>query len=572
MVAIGRQGDGSMKLGRRPTLFILVATILLNLLLRYPSSDHETGVDSIFIHALSGSIYDHGHAAWILNPLSYLGWYPLSYPSAGPFLFAATSSVTGMNLEGSILLISFMLGPLGILSAFMMAREVRHGETLAVVVALLYGLAPRFLVFTIWSASTRALFMSLLPIFTWSILVSYRRPSKLSYGMLVVSTLLLTATHRLAILLAVVFVAFIVAIVLVQGARLLRTLFPQSLLRESVRRGFPYVALGAVVAMIAGMMIATDVLQEYSQGEIASGSAPSIEILNLMVSLARSSGFALALMPVGLVVLTRQKNKRITEPFLAAVSIGLVPTLLLRVYTGFYILPFLAILGGLGFIGIMKLLRRHKRLGKLGGVVLVAVIVAFSGLVLNIELSQSTQISTQTYDTGLYVRGNGLGGTLVATDGLMGIQVGAISGNGLLPVGGAGTTFQSPELLAYGFYKASDVDSAISRIPLLGLTIDSDSLWSVSNIQAEQDWVTILNSRFGQIPMDLRTRYQPTYYLEGKAQAGTYLAFGNTYCSALGQSVHEQGYTVYDNGQETLWWLGVPASPLGMGIVPKPCG
>src|SRR5256712_12896026 len=106
---------------------------------------------------------------------------------------------------------------------------------------------------------------------------------------------------------------------------------------------------------------------------------------------------------------------------------------------------------------------------------------------------------------------NCFGRTLVATDGLIGIQVGAISGNGLLPVGGAGTTFRSPERLAYGFYKGSEVGSAISRIPLLGLTIDSDSLWSVPNIQAEQDWVTILNSPFGQIPMDLRPRYQPAY-------------------------------------------------------------
>jgi len=45
-----------MKLGRRPTLAIMAALILFNVLLRYPRSEHEVDVDSFFIHALSGAI------------------------------------------------------------------------------------------------------------------------------------------------------------------------------------------------------------------------------------------------------------------------------------------------------------------------------------------------------------------------------------------------------------------------------------------------------------------------------------------------------------------------------------
>jgi len=37
-----------MKLGRRPTLAIMAALILFNVLLRYPRSEHEVDVDSFF--------------------------------------------------------------------------------------------------------------------------------------------------------------------------------------------------------------------------------------------------------------------------------------------------------------------------------------------------------------------------------------------------------------------------------------------------------------------------------------------------------------------------------------------
>lgn len=561
-----------MKLGRRTTICLIGAVVAFNMLLRYPRSEHELGVDSIFVHVLSAAIVGDGYAEWVLNPLSYFGWYPLSYPSAGPFLLASTTFASDLNLEASILLVSFLLGPIGILGAFLMAREVRNDNLFAVTVALLFGLAPRFLIFTMWSASTRNLFMALLPIFIWAILASYRRPSRVTYGLLAVSLILLTATHRLAILLAVVLIAFVVASIFVVGMRLLRKLFPRALLRDSVRRSSPYLALAAIALIVAAMIVSTDVLQEYSQGELASGSEPSIQIANLSVSLARSAGFALVLVPLGLIVLARQKNKRISEPFLAATFIGLVPTLLLRTYTGFYILPFLAIFGGLGFIGIFAILRRYPRILKVVGVVTLAIIIGFSGYVLEVEIDRSTQIPGTTYGTGIYVRQHSMDGTFVTNEGFMGIRVAAISGGKVLPIGGAGTTFQSPELLVHHFFTVEEVNSRIVRISIQEVTIESDSLWVATGIQAELDWVEILNSPYGQVPTDLQARYQPAYYLEIKAQAGKYLAYGNIYCSNLGNSVQSNAYLLYDNGLEILWWLQAPNSASEPGTPTRMCG
>ncbi len=561
-----------MKLGRRTTLALLSAIILLSLILRYPRSDHEAGVDSFFVHVLAQTIVSDGYAKWTLNPLSYFGWYPLSYPSTGPFLLASTTSVTGLPLEGAILIASMLLGPVGILGAFLMAREFRDEPLFALVVALLYGLAPRFLSFTLWSASTRSLFMALLPIFVWALLANYRNRSLPRYSVLAVSFTVLAATHRLAVLLLVVFLAFLVAAIVFVMLRISRMYFPRLVLHNSFRRAAPHVALVSIVLIASVMLFGTNVLRQYTKGELLSGTEPQIQLLNLMVSIARSSGFALPLTLVGLVVLSRQRNKTIREPFLALAFLGLIPTLLLRDYAGFYILPLLALLGGLGFLGVVELFRKRPRLFKASAAILTLVVAGFSTYVLNVEIARSTHIDAETYDTSLYAKLLSTPDTFVANEGLTGIQVAAISGVHVLPVGGAGTTFQSPELLSYGFYSGDEVNAGIARVSIQELTIESDSLWVVPNIQAEQDWVQILQSGNGAIPPPLATRYAPAFLLELNTVPGQFLAYNNVYCSELGLWAHSSAYQVYQNSRESIWWIG---SPEAVGMSPggsRRCG
>ena len=550
-----------MQLSRKVTLTLLAAILTFNLLLRYPRGGHEIGVDSFFIHALTGSIVSNGHAKWTLSPASYFGWYPLSYPSAGPFLLASLSVTTGEPLEASILVMSTLLGPIGILGAFMMAREFRRDNMLAVGVALIYGVAPRFLTFTMWTASTRNLFMALLPFLIWALLLNYRRKTA-AHGLLLGLTLtILAATHRLVILVIAVILAFLLAIIVLLVMRVLRIRLPKIVLQNVARKWTPYLTLALVAAISVGMLAGTNVLEEYSQGELGSGSSLSVQIMNLGVSIARSAGLALPLVLVGLVVITRQRNKTIGEPFLALTLLALVPTLSLRQYTGFYILPFLSIFGGLGFVGIVRAIRKKPTLATVTAVSLVLAISAFSAYVLNVELDRETAIEDHTYSTALYIRSMNAPGTMIANEGLTGVRVAAISGVRLLPIGGAGTTFQSPELLAYGFYNPSEVN--IVRIDLSSVTIESDSLWVATGVQAERDWVDILETPYGPVSAKL-VRYVPAYYLEVDDLAGSFSAYTHTYCSDLGLSVRENAYRVYDNGVESVWWLYAP------NVVPQP--
>lgn len=548
----------SLKLGRKPALMLLGSIVVLNILLRYPSGDHEIGLDSFFIHTLAQSVLSRGHADWILNPLSYFGWYPLSYPSSSPFFEATLSSLSGLDVETTILLSSLLLGPIGILGAFLLAREFSRDELFGIFVALLYGLAPKFLVFTIWTATSRNLFMTLLPFFVWTLLRSYRSANISNVSFLLAVSVLLATTHRLVVLVFVIVLALISAAIVHVIGRVLRTQLPAVVLSGSFRRTIPYLVLGAVGGSSLVVLLAANVLAEYSEGVLVSGSQWYVELLNLAASVGRSGGLALPLGLVGLVVTARKRNKTARDAFLAVSLIALIPTFLLREYTGFYILPFLALYGGLGLSGLLASVRRRPRRFLVSAAILMAAVVSSSVLVLGYETEQFSTLSPHTYDTAIFLNRVDPESTILANDGLTGVRVGAVGGLRVLPVGGAGTSFQSPELLVHGFYTGNDLAGNLTRVPLQELTFESDSLWVAANINAELDWVAMLQAPKGILPNDLQVRYHPSYYLEVKSLSGEFFAYNNVYASNLGVAAHQDSYCLWDNGQETLWWIRSP--------------
>lgn len=542
-----------MRLPRSVVFCLLVSMALVNLALRYPSTGHETGVDSFFIHNLTSSIVKDGNAEWILNPLSLAGLYPMSYPSAGPFLFAGVSDLAGLEVETVILILSLAFGVFGLAAAFVLAHEFRDDDAFAIFVAFLYVVAPRFLAFTLWTGSMRGLFMVVLPIFVWTILRAYRKPSTTNAAVVALTFVVLATVHRLGILMAVLVVGSIIAYLVIVVARILHIRIPGLVLTSLYRRVSPWLILGAVTAIAGAMLFGTDVLAAYSEGQLVSGASIGVELLNLSVSLARSVGVALVFAIGGLVTLARTRNKTLRESFLIVSFLVLVPTLFLRVYTGFFILPFIALLGGLALLSLSK--ARGHRLRQVVVITAVVATFVFSSAMLQYELDNLTSISTTNYSTGTYLARQHPG--VISNDGLLGVRVAAMCECAYLPIGGAGTTFQSPELLAYGYFKPSEIYQGITALPLSQITLDSDSPWTVASVNAELDWVKIMQSPFNQ-PAHAASRYRPVFYLENRNIGENFFAFGNTYPSLFAQSAHEGAYLLYQSPTESLYYIYAP--------------
>jgi len=541
-----------VELGRRTTYALLLALVSVNVLARLPTVEHESGLDSFYIHNLATSISDRGRADWILNPLGYFGWYPLSYPSAGPYLISGLAQTADITEEGAILLLSISYGAAGVLVAFLMARAFRRDDLFALVVALLFSLAPRFLTFTTWSASTRNLFMLLVPVFLWAFIRSYRRPS-LAHLLVFLSILtMMLATHRLTVLLSVVVIAFVIAYVFILLHHVMRIRFPRLLLSPRTRKWTPRLALLGIVCIAGYMLFLTDTLDQYAVGELCTGTSVEAKLCNLGGSITRSVGLGLPFALGGVFVLVRERGKGFIEAFLVLSLLALVPTLFLRQYTGFYILPFVALFGAFGVLGVARALRRRRRIRNAVVVATLVVISGFSFGLLRVEVQRATVMGGSEYSTGLYLQALPAG-NFVSNDGLLTSRLASVSGRGGLPVGGASTTGQSPELLIMGVYNASEVKERETRIPITDLTIEDDSPFYLQGIDARTDWIVKVLQRDAD-DVVIRPGYRLQYFVESDYFRGAFTAYGNIYRGIqFALSNHAERYKIYDGTTEDIY-------------------
>src|SRR2546428_12446747 len=92
-----------MRLPRKTLYALLLFLLGLNLIVRYPRTPHELGFDGFVLHGMTMSLIQNGNAKWVLHPLSYFGFYPLSQPSGSIFFLTGFTQLSAVPLEATIL-------------------------------------------------------------------------------------------------------------------------------------------------------------------------------------------------------------------------------------------------------------------------------------------------------------------------------------------------------------------------------------------------------------------------------------------------------------------------------------
>ncbi len=535
------------------SIAILFSIISLNLAFRYPTTEHEVGADSFVFHGLAQMIIDSKHAAWLINPLSLFGLYPLAHPSGPILAVAAMTEVGGVPAEGSILLLDFMCAILGALGAFLMAREIRPDTKLALLIAFLFSTAPRFVSSLEWQMPTRSLFTALVPLFVWALLRLRARMDPVSLGVLGTSLLLMMSAHRLAVVMAIVMAAYIVANIFIVSVRILRTTYAPVFLHRRFRAVLRLGSWCVIVITVVYIMLFSGVLGEYEQGQLVGGSNPIAQLENLGISLARTVGLLLPLVIVGVLAVSRTRAPDVREPWLVAVLVGIVPTLGLRQYTGWYLVPFAAIFIGMGILLVYRTLNARPRVRSAFLVCIIAGSIASSAAIVNYERSVENHLTSEVYDGGLYLR-YVLREPFLSNSGSLGVQSHAIAGLPYLPVGGSTTAFQGPEILAFGYLQPGDVRPRL--IPIGSLTIEDDSLFVLDGVNFEVIWSEILSRPVNDpYVAEHLSLYNIQYYLEDRGLPGSFEAYGHTYASPFAASVASDRYVVYESGSVALYFL-----------------
>lgn len=532
---------------------LLVSLVAANLLFRYPWTPHELGVDSFLFHAMAVSIQRLGNAPWTLNPLSYLGLYPLSHPSGGPFLVAILSDLSGVSAEGSILIVDLFVACMGTLGSFILGLNLIHDGRFALLLASIFSLTPAMIGGLTWQMPTRIMFTALLPLFL-AFLIRLAKKSHWQYlAFLVILLFLMAAFHRLTVLISLIALSYLFAGIFVAVLRTLRIRRPGLFLRSSFSRRAPTLAAFLVLGIAGGIIVFTDVLSGYSTGAVATGTDPWTELLNLGVSLGRSSGVLLPLAVIGVFAVASRRNKDFTEPLLVLAFVTFTPLLFLRDYTGYYTVPFTSVFVAYGIFHFLRSGRsRRARTVAIAGA--MSLMIVSSAAIAGYNLRTTSGMSMETYSLALYVK-YGTSGTVLFNEGLIGERVVAIANRPYLPVGGATTAFQSPELLIFSFVNRTDILSQITLLPLSQINVGSDSPFDLQGVQAEGDWAYILLSPVNNIPSRY-AHYDVTYLMESKWLYGQYTAYGNIYPSKLLQTAREQRYVAFQDSYASMYYLG----------------
>jgi hypothetical protein len=292
---------------------------------------------------LSGSIVERGYAAWTFTPLSYFGYYPLSYPSGAPFVIGEFSELTGISVEFSILLIGMLIGMLLVLATFCLAREFLRRTEYALVAALCASLAPRLVDTTYWVGSARGLFVVFLVLF---IFLAFRANSTKRKSLNLIAGLMLfgcLATHHLALLLVMFGLAFILSVI---GSEHLRRISETSRRRRVTQL---YISIGVFFAV--GTALLVGFLGRSAESTFGESGILNFEprivsiILNLCITYTHQIGLILPFAVLGIVTAFRATHLQPRVLFPLALLVSMSPLFGSPIYLATALPPVVAVFG-----------------------------------------------------------------------------------------------------------------------------------------------------------------------------------------------------------------------------------
>lgn len=303
-----------------PANRLSLAPLLLFAILVIPFS-HMAGIDTYKWQDLAGNVAVEQRIAWLVHPLSLLGFTPRSYASAQPLVLATIQMLGHTGIDWGFYLLSLAFGLTGFAGALLLGRHLFPTGTSAHWLAALYLLSPVFMRYNYW-ATGRGLLVALLPLY---LLVLLELGSALTASRPLARPslpLLIPAWLALSILLMLSHKAGVV------GALLIPLLFLISPLTGRLRARGVWVA--GLLALLFGLLLANG------------------QPLTLALRLLTRFGW---LLPLALLAFATAPAPLLLPPFRALTVAGLA-TLVLActpdMYGALLALPFMACLATLG--------------------------------------------------------------------------------------------------------------------------------------------------------------------------------------------------------------------------------
>lgn len=297
-----------------PRPFLVTAIVFAALVLPIT---HIAGIDTYKWQDLAGSVATEGRIAWLIHPLSLLGFTPRSYSSAQPLVLATIQILGHTGVDWGFYILSVAFGIIGLAGAWMLGRRLFGSDRLAGWLALFYLFSPVFMRYNFW-ATGRGLLLALLPL---TLLILLRLASFLNLKSTLTNFLSLLF---LSLLLALSHKAGLIGIVLIP---ILFLISPVLILL----RGRWSLVLALLAVLAIGLMV--------------TGGNPA----TLAYRLLSRFGWLIPLALLGLYSAPTQFRTPATRAMLAAGLATLVISCTTDMYGALLALPFITFIATTGF-------------------------------------------------------------------------------------------------------------------------------------------------------------------------------------------------------------------------------
>jgi len=521
-----------MKISKKNKYILFILLIILNIILRIPSYQHQTGYDSFATSILANIVSLFGYAGWWIHPLSIFGMYPYSYASAVPFLLSGISQLSVLDMEITVLVFDVLTGLLSIFITYLLAGMIKNDDIFKFFVAFGASTAQGMLIFTTWDVSTRGLFIVILPLFIYLLLKV--RVNKIRAGMLAaIIFVLLASIHHYIYFTFPVILSFLIVAAATKASKSKNF---QWFYIERINRND---LLNICYLVLFFIFFSYPFI---SQSFITAGSRYGW-LIDVFIINFRYTGPLILFAFVGFTYLVLKHNKRFEDWFLLIILVFFAPFLYIQTYMHFIILIFLFLLIGISLTNITQTYKQKRKYVTFVIIASILLSISFSGFYQHWHTGMKGGRSDwwmthETYTGGKWIKEGINSSKSWASLGVEGFRMFAISG-GLPPM-----VCDEACGISYGFLKLN-YSEIIANSPF-----SIDFYWDNpyvmppgKTISGKLNWLSAQNDIDYAGAKSIIKSYDISYIVEG------------SYRYPLLESVHRKGDNVYDSGTIKIWML-----------------
>jgi len=518
-----------MKFQNITKLRLFALLIILNLILRYQLTHHETGLDSFEMHILANSISEFGEARWWTTPLAVVGMYPNSYASAMPFILSGISQVSGKDIELVIFFINTLFAIFSIFASYILAGMLYDDDIFKFLVAIGFSTSPGILTYSTWTVNARSLVVILLPLLLYALLKS--RKNHLKFGLIIIFiTLLFFASHHLFYYTLPLFAAYFIVASIYKYNIYIN-------LNKKYHKFLPIIIILAFCLMLAFPFLTHKFMTVGSRWD-------NLELM--FNEYPRYIGILLFLSIGGFVHLIFKPNKRFEEWSFLVMLIFLTVFVFEERYMKWFIQIFAILLAGMGMINLKRLRKIKRTHAAIVISIFLVLSICFSGYFQFLRDYGYRTIDENTYTTALWTKDK-FDGVGICNSRWTTWKITSISALPFLT--GSSTADQ-----AYGL-----VD--VHEFELKKRSITSEEFWMdspykrVKGTVSDGYWQLIMDKYHDSKGYQWIPRFNITYLIEDVGLEGYWTSHhGNRY-SPFVKVVYDTKNCIFDNGKLRVWKL-----------------